>query len=237
MSKLFFFRHAQASFLADNYDQLSEHGQKQSEELGKYLVKKDIQFDKIFVGPLKRQQHTYEIVAEVFLKNKKEIPAPILVQGLKEHEGPEAMRATYSQLVKNNPEFQKLELSTQENPKLKRRNSLLIFQKFMEEWADGKIEVEEFESWAAFRKNVRGGLDDILNQTGKGETNGAFTSGGTISSITAEALKIQDEKRVAAMNFSVRNTSFSTFLFSKNKFNLLSFNELPHLSDEMITFV
>ncbi len=63
MSKLYFFRHAQASFLADNYDQLSSHGEKQSFELGKYLVEKDFQFDKIFVGPLSRQKKTFEIVA------------------------------------------------------------------------------------------------------------------------------------------------------------------------------
>ncbi|MFT4762686.1 MAG: hypothetical protein ACI9LN_004674, partial [Saprospiraceae bacterium] len=31
--------------------------------------------------------------------------------------------------------------------------------------------------------------------------------------------------------------SFSSFLFSKGIFNLLSFNELPHLEKEMVTFV
>jgi hypothetical protein len=64
-----------------------------------------------------------------------------------------------------------------------------------------------------------------------------FTSGGTISSISAESLKISDEKKIAGLNFSIRNTSFTSFLFSKNQFNLLSFNELPHLEKEMITFV
>jgi broad specificity phosphatase PhoE len=83
MSKLYFFRHAQASFLADNYDQLSSHGEKQSLELGKYLVEKDFQFDKIFVGPLSRQKKTFEIVAEVFSKNKLIIPEPIFVDELK----------------------------------------------------------------------------------------------------------------------------------------------------------
>jgi len=92
MSKLYFFRHAQASFMADNYDQLSAHGEKQSEELGKYLVKKEFHFDKIFVGPLSRQKRTFEIVANQFSKNKKEIPQPVFIEELKEHSGLEAMR-------------------------------------------------------------------------------------------------------------------------------------------------
>lgn len=237
MSKLYFFRHAQASFLADNYDQLSEHGEKQSALLGEYLVKKKIHFDQIFVGPLKRQQHTYEIVADVFSKNKMTIPDPILIDGLKEHSGTEAMKVVYPQLVETIPFIKKLEIELRENPKLKRRNTLLAFQYFMDEWALGNISVEGYESWANFRRNVRTGLKTILEKTGKGETIGIFTSGGTISSVVAESLKIEDEKRVASMNFSVRNTSFSTFLYSRNQFNLMSFNELPHLSEEMITFV
>jgi broad specificity phosphatase PhoE len=67
MSKIFFFRHAQASLGADNYDVLSKKGELQALELGKYLVKKKYLFDKIYVGSLQRQQHTYEIVSE-FLK-------------------------------------------------------------------------------------------------------------------------------------------------------------------------
>ena len=64
-----------------------------------------------------------------------------------------------------------------------------------------------------------------------------FSSGGTISAITAESLNIENEMKIADLNFSIRNTSFTSFLYSKEKFNLLSFNELPHLKEDMITFV
>ncbi|MEO1257529.1 MAG: histidine phosphatase family protein [Bacteroidota bacterium] len=237
MSKLFFFRHAQASFLANNYDQLSQKGEQQSLALANYLVHKKITFDKIFVGPLKRQQHTFEIVADLFSKNKINVPAPVQLAELKEHAGTEAMGDALPILIEKNPQIKKWSEEIIAKPALKRRNSLLIFQYFMDEWATGSIEIKNFEPWANFRKEVKKGLDNILANTGRGETVGIFTSGGTISSITAEALNIQDEKKVAAMNFSVRNTSFTTFLFSKNKFNLLSFNELPHLDEELITFV
>jgi broad specificity phosphatase PhoE len=237
MSKLYFFRHAQASFLADNYDQLSSHGEKQSFELGKYLVEKDFQFDKIFVGPLSRQKKTFEIVAEVFSKNKLIIPEPIFVDELKEHSGTEAMHFVFPRLKESVPYVKELLDAIVENPSLKKRNMLLAFQFFMEKWSEDKIDVPEVESWKIFRENVKSGLSQILENTGKGEIIGAFTSGGTISSIAGESLGIKDEKKIVAMNFSVRNTSFTSFLFSKNKFNLLSFNELPHLEKEMITFI
>jgi broad specificity phosphatase PhoE len=237
MSKLYFFRHAQASFLADNYDQLSSHGEKQSLELGKYLVEKDFQFDKIFVGPLSRQKKTFEIVAEVFSKNKLIIPEPIFVDELKEHSGTEAMHFVFPRLKESVPYVKELLDAIVENPSLKKRNMLLAFQFFMEKWSEDKIDVPEVESWKIFRENVKSGLSQILENTGKGEIIGAFTSGGTISSIAGESLGIKDEKKIVAMNFSVRNTSFTSFLFSKNKFNLLSFNELPHLEKEMITFI
>lgn len=237
MSKLYFFRHAQASFMADNYDKLSEHGEKQSEELGKYLVRKEFHFDKIFVGPLERQKKTFEIVSNIYSKHNITIPEPVFVEELREHSGPRAMRYVFPKLKETNLEIKKLLQIADENPKLKKRNHLLVFQHFMDEWAEGNIEVPEVDSWVTFRKNVKVGLEHILANTGKGETIGAFTSGGTISAITAEALAIKEERTVATMNFSVRNTSFTSFLFSQNKFNLLSFNELPHLEKEMITFV
>jgi len=237
MSKIFFFRHAQASYGAANYDQLSPLGEQQSAELGKYLVQQNFHFDKIFVGPLERQKHTFQIVSEIFQKNNKTLPNPVILEELKEHKGPEVSRVVLPELMKTNPQVKKWYAEIAENPKLMKRNSLLSFQYFMEQWSLGKVQVEGIESWADFRISVRKGLNTIFKNTEKGETIGAFSSGGTISSITAEALNLKDETRIAAMNFSVRNTSFTSFHFSKSQFNLLSFNELPHLEKEMITFV
>ncbi len=236
MSKIYFFRHAQASFGADNYDALSEKGIEQTVLLGKYLVDKKFKFDKIFVGPLERQKHTYEIVKEIFNKNNLSIPDPIIVDGLREHVGHTALDKILPQLKETAP-FKEMIAKMQANPKRARANRLLMFQYFMNEWVEGKIEVEGVVSWKDFRKNVKEGLQYILDSTGSGEQNTAFTSGGTISSITAESLKIMDEKTVAALNFSIRNTSYSSFFYSKGRFNLLGLNEIPHLPEEMVTFV
>ena len=117
------------------------------------------------------------------------------------------------------------------------RNAMLGFQCFLSEWAEGNITVEGMPTWKEFRADVKEGLDQVLKATAKGETVGIFSSGGTISAITAECLGLTTEKAVAELNFSIRNTSFSSFLYTNKKFNLLSFNELPHLKKDMITFV
>lgn len=237
MSKIYLFRHAQASFGADNYDALSEKGMEQTVLLGNYLAAKKFKFDKVFVGPLQRQQHTFDIVKNIYAKNNLPIPEPILVNGLREHVGHIALDKGIPELQKTVPFIKEMLAKMKANPKRARANRLLMFQQFMDQWVEGKIEVEGVVSWKEFRQDVREGLRTILDSTGSGETNAAFTSGGTISSIAAEALNITEERSVASLNFSIRNTSYSSFFYSKGRFNLLSLNEIPHLPEEMVTFV
>ena len=47
MSKIYFFRHAQASLGSDNYDILSKKGELQALYLGKYLVLNKYNFDNL----------------------------------------------------------------------------------------------------------------------------------------------------------------------------------------------
>jgi broad specificity phosphatase PhoE len=233
MSKIYFFRHAQASFLANNYDQLSEKGIQQSKILGQYLKAQNIQFDKVFSGPLVRQQHTCQLVLEQ-LQLDKEINT---IPELKEHQGTEAVKLAYPQLMDKYPQLRDWKAEIEKNPKLLGRNTMLIFQQFLGLWAESEIEVEGVESWPIFRKDTKIGFQRVLEQTGKGENIAVFTSGGTIASIVGDALMVGKESKIADLNFSIRNTSFSTFLYSKGKHNMLSFNEIPHLSEDLITFV
>ena len=237
MSKLFFFRHGQASLGAENYDVLSDKGRLQSQLLGEHLLRDHISFDKIFVGPLERQKNTFKAVQECYAAEGIELPSPIIINGLKEHNGIETMKTALPDLIKTDPYLIALEKSTKRDPKKTMRNAMLGFQYFLGEWAEGNITVKGMPTWKEFRDDVKEGLDQILEATAKGETVGIFSSGGTISAITAECLGLTTEKAVAELNFSIRNTSFSTFLYTNQKFNLLSFNELPHLKKDMITFV
>lgn len=236
MSKLYFFRHAQASFGKDDYDSLSSKGESQSLQLGKYLVEKKILFDRVFVGPLKRQIHTFELVNSMYKQHGLPMPEPVFLDGLDEHQGPEALQIMLPVLQEKSPYKERI-AAIKADPKRSKANRLLMFQHFMDAWVEGEFEVEGVVAWKDFRENTRKGLKTILQTTDSGETNAAFTSGGTISAITAEALNIEGQKSVAALNFSLRNTSYTSFLYSKGKFNLLGLNEIPHLEEELITFI
>ena len=58
MGTLFLVRHGQASFGADDYDQLSALGQQQSVRLGEYFKSKGVTFSAAMSGTLKRQTQT-----------------------------------------------------------------------------------------------------------------------------------------------------------------------------------
>ena len=60
MTSIYLVRHGQASFGKKDYDNLSEIGEKQSFLLGEYFKKLKLNFDKIYVGTLKRQIQTSE---------------------------------------------------------------------------------------------------------------------------------------------------------------------------------
>ena len=91
MSKIYLIRHGQASYLSDDYDNLSEKGIFQSEALGRYFEKNNIHFNKIFIGKLNRHQQTFEGFNNAFSTNGKTLPNPIFLQELNEHQAPEAL--------------------------------------------------------------------------------------------------------------------------------------------------
>ena len=60
MGNLFLVRHGQASFGADDYDQLSALGKQQSIRLGEYWRERGMVFEAVLTGSLKRHRQTWE---------------------------------------------------------------------------------------------------------------------------------------------------------------------------------
>ena len=236
MSKIYLFRHAQASIGKANYDVLSTKGEKQAAELGKYLCKEKLIFDRVYVGNLQRQKHTQEIVAKQYKRSGSTMPKAFILEGLNEHQATDAMKIEMPNMV-NDKYLKSLKEKLFKNPEKKHSFMMLGFKYFLHKWVNNEIIVEGIIPWKQFRKNSITALNQIKSETKKGEQIAVFSSGGTISSIIGYVLGIENEIVIADLNFSVRNTSFSKLLYSNKETNLLTFNELPHLIDEMITFV
>ena len=241
MSRLLYIRHAQASYMQENYDQLSELGFRQSRLLGKGLSSAGLLPDKIYIGPLKRHWQTFEMVREEYQEKGIALPEPIFMDELNEHQGPEVLASIFQDLVGTDPFARQLHQEATANPELHRKNHLRIFHYFMRLWAGGTLEIPhppDFQNWTDFRQQVNTGIERILSEDEGGQNVLAFTSGGTVSAALGYALEIPNEERVVELNGMVKNTSVTEFLFSKGKIALKSFNEVPHLKErQLITYV
>lgn len=239
MSQLKFIRHAQASFGKANYDQLSDFGFKQSALLGQYLVKEKQHFDRIYVGPLRRQRETYETVKAEYDKAGLSIPAPQFLDGLAEHRGPEVLRSVKEKLIEKYDHVKEWHEDTLRNPENNIRNHFKMFNFFMMNWATKNLNIDlpPHQDWQQFKSSVKEALLQIMEESGRGVTVGAFTSGGTISAITGYALEMKNEARIIEMNDAVINTSISDFKYAAGRLSMRQFNRVPHLNQEMITYV
>ena len=232
MGSLALVRHGQASFFADNYDQLSPLGEQQARLLGEYWLKRGVRFDEVYTGPRARQIETAALAGEAFARAGIEWPEPKMIPELDEHHVDRMMKATIRQIIEEYPHIGGLvaDYKVAQEPRDKHRTFQLMFEQVVGLWVTGKIGAEGFESWAEFRERVRGGMKQIVDGERRGRTVAAFSSVGAITVCMQAALDCSDSKALD-LGWRVRNASVTEFVFSGNRVTLEGFNALPHLED------
>ncbi len=242
MSKLLFIRHAQASYGASDYDQLSPKGYDQAKILGEYLVSAGQQIDAVYVGPLRRQQQTLDKVREAYHNANKFFPEPEVIKELEEHRGPDILKAHMATIVQENDDISEWHRERVKDPSLTIKNGLLIFERAMLLWATGKLnhlQPDKYLDWQGFRAQVKSGFERVYDRHkgDKSSTIALFTSGGTISAVLGHVLGMQEEADIIGLNGIVQNTSISEFLFSGDRITMKRFNDCSHLEENMKTYV
>jgi broad specificity phosphatase PhoE len=238
MSRLILVRHGQASFLADDYDQLSPTGHAQSERLGQYWSSRDQVFDLVVHGPGKRHIQTGSLVAGVYRKAGLAWPEPAAVSDFDEYQAFELLRKALPLLIERDAGIRALEhdFRSKTDPLEAARAFELVFQRVTRMWAAGEIDADGVEPWEDFCARVTRGLKQVTKMAGKSATVGVFTSGGPIATAVRLALGISAVKTLE-LSWASRNASYSEFLFSDTKFSLSSFNVHPHLEDaDVLTY-
>jgi broad specificity phosphatase PhoE len=238
MARLFLVRHAQASFLSQNYDQLSVLGKTQARMLGEYWARRNVVFDRVSTGPAIRHRQTAQIAGEAYRTVGLEFPEPGILEEFDEFQGDAVLAQSLPQLRTHNRKIHELHdaMQSSSNETEKRANFQRMFEAVISMWAHGEITPQNVESWQEFFARVNRGLSAFLANCRKGEVVAIFSSGGPISVVMQRALHLsaQDTLRVAWMS---RNCSFSEFLFSGDRFMLSSFNSFPHLDgDSLLTY-
>ncbi|MFQ3334505.1 MAG: broad specificity phosphatase PhoE [Woeseiaceae bacterium] len=237
MSHLFLIRHGQASFLSDNYDQLSDMGREQAKILGKQLVTSATNFDVVYSGDLVRQIDTAEIVANVYLENEISFPEIQRDPGLNEYPAEEIMTTLGKYLIESNKHAAEL-FEQCNNAKLeseRHRYFQKLFELILEAWVQNTEEVELSITWDDWSNRVRNTFQEIMMRAGKSELIGVFTSGGPIGVSLQTALDAPQMK-AAELNWRIYNSSMTKYTFSGSRFSLDHFNDVSHLPKELLTY-
>jgi broad specificity phosphatase PhoE len=232
MSTLALVRHGQASFFAENYDQLSPLGEQQARLLGEYWVRRGLRFDEVYTGPRVRQIETAALAGEAFAKAGIAWPEPRFVDELDEHQVDRLIKATMSQIAQEYPEIGRLHANYRaaEAPADKHRTFQLMFEEVVKLWVAGRVSASGIESWQEFSRRVRDGMKRMLDGEGRGRTIAAFSSVGAITVCLQEALHCGDRKALD-LGWRLRNCSITEFVFTRGRLTLEGFNAYPHLED------
>lgn len=213
MGQLILVRHGQASLGADDYDQLSELGQRQCRCLGDYLRERRRGFDAIYVGGLRRHAQSLAALADGY---GAPLPAAALRPGLNEYDS-EALIAT----VRPGPP---VPVTTPEA----RRQHFRWLREGLHRWMAGDTQPAGLPPHAEFRAGVRAVLDEIRAQDAPRVL--LVSSGGPIAAAVGEVLAAPAETTIE-LNLQIRNSALTEFVFDRHRHRLSSFNTVPHLDD------
>jgi broad specificity phosphatase PhoE len=213
MGTLYLVRHGQASFGADNYDQLSPLGHQQSVRLGQYFQSKGIRFDAVLTGTLVRQKQTYAGICEgmgAAQPSAQSLDWP----GLNEYDSEAVIAAIHPH-----------KLPKPDTPELYRHHFRLL-RDGLTQWMNGVVSPQGMPSYPDFQQGVTRALTHVRTQC---EGNVLLvSSGGPIATAVGHILGTTPEATIA-LNLRIRNSAVTELAFTPKRHTLITFNTLAHL--------
>lgn len=211
MGTLYLVRHGQASFGADDYDQLSPLGLQQARRLGAHWLAQGQRFDTVLMGTLRRHAQTLDGIAQ----GLPGLPAPQVLPSLDEYDSLALIRAIHTE-----------PLQKPDTPELYRHHFRLLCDAIAQ-WMAGVISPQGMPSWEDFSLGVRRVLDQVRRDHADQNVL-LVSSGGPISTAVGEVLGTAPEVTIA-LNMRIRNSAVTEFSVSPKRLMLQTFNTLPHL--------
>ncbi len=220
MANLLIIRHGQASFGADNYDQLSTLGQHQADLTGEFLSQSGVQLSAAFSGDLSRQRETGQRI----LAQLEDAPSLAIDPRFNEVQTDEQVAVMTPLLCEQDPRFAALMADMNKDSK--------SFQKIIETvfnyWVSPNCQVTGIQSWQEYSEGVVGAFESARASAESGSTSAIFTSGGTIATLVGHVLGLSAD-RVYEFYEPVFNCSITRLIFSSRKCSLSTFNDVSHL--------
>jgi broad specificity phosphatase PhoE len=219
---IYLVRHGQAAFGTDHYDRLTDLGVAQSRLLGSYFGRRQIRFDAVFSGTLRRQTET----------------ARGIFEGHPEF-GTSYLQETFPGLDEYKPEAIMMALTGSvpaPAPAAARRDPLVVREHFrvlreaLLAWAEDRTQPEGMPVWQAFQDGAVAALVEARQRFPDGNVL-IVSSGGPIAAIVAATLNAPPATAVE-LNLRIRNSSLTEFAATPRRHSLISFNGLPHLDTQ-----
>jgi len=211
MGNLYLVRHGQASFGADDYDQLSALGQQQSVRLGEYWRERGMQFEAVITGSLKRHRQTWEGIQQGLQDTQLQA---LVWPGLNEYDSEAVLHSIHP-----GP------LAKPTTPELYKHHFGLL-RKGLQEWIHGRTQPAGMPTFNDFVQ----GISDALAHVRQHHSGNVLvvSSGGPISTAVGTLLGTPPESMIE-LNMRMRNTAVSECVYNIKRTTLVSFNTLNHL--------
>lgn len=216
MGLLLLVRHGQASFGAEDYDVLSEVGWEQGRQLGDRLREAKVSSGVVVRGGMRRHRETAEAA------------------GWTEAEvDPGWDEFDHLSVVEAYPDLPPGDLD--------RREFQRVFELATARWSGGSFDTEYAEPWPAFRARVRASFAAAAARAGQGQTVVVVSSGGPIAAVCADLVDPEADDATYArlwsrLNTVLVNSSVTRVVVGGTGARLLTYNEHPHLSGELVTY-
>jgi broad specificity phosphatase PhoE len=210
MGTLYLVRHGQASFGAEDYDNLSALGQQQSVLLGEYFRQKGVTFDAVLTGSLRRHQQTYAGIC----KGAGFEQAALVWPGLNEYDSEAVIAAIHPH-----------PLEKPDTPELYRHHFRLL-RDGLTQWMNGVVSPKGMPSWHEFQLGVTSALDHIRKNCDGHVL--LVSSGGPIATAVGHVLGTTPEITIE-LNMRIRNSAVTEFSFTPKRHSLITYNTVPHL--------
>ncbi|WP_418358760.1 MULTISPECIES: histidine phosphatase family protein [Shewanella] len=225
MANIYLIRHGQASFGANNYDNLSPLGHSQARHLAEHLNQRRVQPNHVICGNMARHQQTRNAclaaLSPALLHDSQQIsPA------WNEFNHEEVIAVYRPDLAK--PNTMKQYLSEQASPT---RAFITLFSQAIEQWQCSSNHSQYTESWRQFNQRVANGLTELIEQTPENDTVFIYTSGGVISAAVMQILSIK-ESEFFNINKQLVNCGITQLQLKRQRLSVITLNEHSYFSGE-----
>jgi len=218
---IYLVRHGQAAFGTDHYDRLTDLGVAQARLLGGYFGRRQIRFDAVFTGTLRRQTETAQGIFEGHEFGAQ--PQQETFPGLDEYK-PEAIMMA---LTGN---FPAPALAAARRDPLVVREHFRVLREALLAWAEDRTQPEGMPVWQAFQDSAVAAMVEGRQRFPDGNVL-IVSSGGPIAAIVAATLNAPPATAVE-LNMRIRNSALTEFATTPRRHSLISFNGLPHLDTD-----